>query len=777
MAFLKLSNIGKIYVSEGNVAVGIRGVNLSFDPGEFVAITGESGSGKSTLLNVLSGMDSYEEGELYIEGQPTSHYLQQDWEEYREKYISFIFQDYNIIDSFTVLQNVELALMTIADPRERRARAIELIERVGLKSHLKHKGSQLSGGQKQRTVIARALAKDSPIILADEPTGNLDSVTSKEIIQLLREISKDKLLIMVTHNFDQVEGIATRHVRVYDGAVESDQVMIAPETPIANAAQAASAEESAGSAGDMTTPSDGAAAPPEDGNSRRSDNHKKIATLSNAILLGKSIFFSKPKLSLFLCSLLFLGSFAIFIVTSFFGEAQVLFENTYMFRREKGRLVMIHQDGSAFTDAEKQMLKDKYDAEKAVKVDYLLDAKLPLSNISGVNLLNVILEEVTMSCDYGRDFGTPDIGRYPEQAGEVLVYVPKYVKQDLGDSVDTTFRTEKGSFRVVGVKYYPDNTKDAVALFTEEGFKAMTVSEGIPLTCYLEEEGMEEDGSEIDCELDFSLSEDEIVWFVPEEYDTEMIPANSTPRLRVTVERPRDDERTTEYWLGRSLASNPTETVMNLKFDESVRIQAVRGLKISYVGIGTGIASRIYDAYGDGVYRQATLHFASEKEARRAAEDLNENGYIAVTTDTEYRMVIEDRLGQMSSGVLVAVLWGLSVVFIAFFVRLCSNRTVLAFKEDMAIMRSMGIPARIVRCGIYVRMLIAAVPAIIGVPILACLIFSSPKYNGIFRYLQPWQYLAILVAMVWIVWRVTKRQIKTMFGESVKKALRGGDAE
>ena len=109
MAFLQLQGIGKIYVSEGNVAVGIRGVDLSFERGEFVAITGRSGSGKSTLLNVISGMDTYEEGELFIEGQPTSHYRQADWEIYREKYISFVFQDYNIIDSYTVLQNVELA--------------------------------------------------------------------------------------------------------------------------------------------------------------------------------------------------------------------------------------------------------------------------------------------------------------------------------------------------------------------------------------------------------------------------------------------------------------------------------------------------------------------------------------------------------------------------------------------------------------------------------------------------------------------------------------------
>ena len=206
MAFLQLQGIGKIYVSEGNVTVGIRGVDLSFERGEFVAITGRSGSGKSTLLNVISGMDTYEEGELLIEGSPTSHYRQPEWEKYREKYISFVFQDYNIIDSYTVLENVELALMHISDRKERRRRAVELLERVGMKAHLRHKGSKLSGGQKQRTVIARALAKDSPIILADEPTGNLDAETSREIVALLREVSRDKLLIVVTHNFEQVEG-------------------------------------------------------------------------------------------------------------------------------------------------------------------------------------------------------------------------------------------------------------------------------------------------------------------------------------------------------------------------------------------------------------------------------------------------------------------------------------------------------------------------------------------------------------------------------------------
>ena len=161
---------------------------------------GKSGSGKSTLLNVISGMDTYEEGELLVEGEPTSHYLQKDWEEYRKQYISFIFQEYNIIESFTVLQNVELALMNIEDPKARRERAMELLRRVGLESHVHHKGSKLSGGQKQRTVIARALAKDSPILLCDEPTGNLNFAIGEQVIRQLVEVAKGKTLIAVTHD-------------------------------------------------------------------------------------------------------------------------------------------------------------------------------------------------------------------------------------------------------------------------------------------------------------------------------------------------------------------------------------------------------------------------------------------------------------------------------------------------------------------------------------------------------------------------------------------------
>lgn len=223
MAFLKLTDIGKIYASKHDVSVGIRKVNLMFEKGEFVAVTGKSGSGKTTLLNIIGGLDSYEEGEMYIEGKCTSHYSKADWDEYVAKYISFIFQDYNILESFTVLENIEFALTSIKDLKKRKSIALEIAERVGLKDRLSTKGAKLSGGEKQRTVIARAIAKGSPVILADEPTGNLDSKNAKSILALLKEISEDKLVIIVTHNYEDVKEYATRHIRIFDGGIESDE--------------------------------------------------------------------------------------------------------------------------------------------------------------------------------------------------------------------------------------------------------------------------------------------------------------------------------------------------------------------------------------------------------------------------------------------------------------------------------------------------------------------------------------------------------------------------
>lgn len=222
---IELRGVSKYYQNEGNVTLGLRKASLKLSIGEFVTITGESGSGKSTLLNVISGLDKYDEGEYFVNGEETSYFSVSDMERFRKEYVGFVFQNYNIIDSYTVYENVIAALVIQNyDKKKRKNRALELIDAVGLTKQRNQKTSKLSGGQKQRVVIARALAKDSPIIVADEPTGNLDSDSGEMVMKLLKNISKDKLVIVVTHNYEQVEPYTTRRIHMADGEIIEDRV-------------------------------------------------------------------------------------------------------------------------------------------------------------------------------------------------------------------------------------------------------------------------------------------------------------------------------------------------------------------------------------------------------------------------------------------------------------------------------------------------------------------------------------------------------------------------
>lgn len=191
---LKLKNVSKFYYNKGIIASGITKINLELKMGEFIAITGESGSGKSTLLNVISGLDSYEEGEMYINGKETSHYTEKDFEDYRRKYIANIFQNFNLVNSYTVYQNVELALLLNGyKKRQIKKKVLDIIRQVGLSKFKNTKVSKLSGGQKKRVAIARAMVKETPIMVADEPTGNLDTESAKDIIKILKEVAKNKI--------------------------------------------------------------------------------------------------------------------------------------------------------------------------------------------------------------------------------------------------------------------------------------------------------------------------------------------------------------------------------------------------------------------------------------------------------------------------------------------------------------------------------------------------------------------------------------------------------
>lgn len=220
---LELKNVSKYYNANGITNLGLRNINLKLNRNEIVAIVGDSGSGKSTLLNVLSKIDSFDEGEIFYRGNETSYFSVNEMDDFRKNKVSFIFQNYNIIDSYTVLENVMVPLLLKGKSRkEAKEMARHYLQRVGLANKEKNRGSKLSGGEKQRCVIARALASDCEILACDEPTGNLDSKTGEEIINLLKEVSKDKLVLIVTHDYGLVEKIATRRIRMYDGEIIED---------------------------------------------------------------------------------------------------------------------------------------------------------------------------------------------------------------------------------------------------------------------------------------------------------------------------------------------------------------------------------------------------------------------------------------------------------------------------------------------------------------------------------------------------------------------------
>ena len=496
-AVIQLKNVSKYYYSKGMIASGISRVNLTFDQGEFVVITGESGSGKTTLLNVISGLDSYEEGEMYIDGEETSHYLASDFEEYRKKYIGNIFQHFNLVNSYTVYQNIELILLINGYPREEVKRRVpDIIKKVGLESHSRSKVSKLSGGQKQRVAIARALAKDTDIIVADEPTGNLDSVSAEGIVQLLREISHDKLVIVVTHNYDQFARYATRKIKMHDGKVIEDMYTDPGSAPASVSAAAgavnpaaaqnpggtadpASVPGPAGTSGQSGPANTAAAAPiksnsvpdsqtilPDiadmteagdvhsDGNAaagrapydtRAAAHHKdRNITAASRIRLGiRNTFNVFPKFLLLLIVFLFIVFSVASQYTSFLNqqsEEDQLGYNTYFYNYSEDRIILKKQDKTAFTEEDFDAIGSVSNVRSVIPTDVMLDTPLYLE-LSQEDYSYDAFPKTVDSFE-----GSLMAGRMPEAENEVIYAVLRdsYYESIEDELLDKTFKVTVG---------------------------------------------------------------------------------------------------------------------------------------------------------------------------------------------------------------------------------------------------------------------------------------------------------------------------------------------
>lgn len=330
---IKIVNLSKYYYGNNSVALGLRKINLEFHKGEFVAITGESGSGKTTLLSTISGMLPYEEGEMYFNGKATSYYDESDWEEYRKNHIAFVFQNYNLIDSYTALENVMTSFLIQGEEKETaKEKSMELLKRVGIADYATHRATELSSGQKQRLSIARALAKNTEVIVADEPTGNLDSENGRQIMELFAELSKEKLVITVTHNYEEAAPYVTRKIVIHDAEVEEDIQLSKREKTSENAIVKSQTKEEKGLFSKIAW---------------------IFALMNMKSRMGKSMFLTLFLWIVSVAYFLFLGNF----IANLDDTDTKVYENSAFYNSDKTRIVVRHEDGSAMTKEDMAFLQ------------------------------------------------------------------------------------------------------------------------------------------------------------------------------------------------------------------------------------------------------------------------------------------------------------------------------------------------------------------------------------------------------------------------------------
>jgi ABC-type lipoprotein export system ATPase subunit len=414
MAIITLKTISKYYLNNGGcVVAGIKDVSAIFSIGEFVAITGVSGSGKTTLLNILAGTDSYSDGNMTVLDENTEYFGDEDWQRYRKEYIGFVYQDYNLLESISVYRNVELAyeLNHNAAKNEQKAAINKILTDTGLLPFSKQRVATLSGGQKQRVAIARALAKDTPVILADEPTGNLDSAASEEIIDLLYAIAKNRLVIVVTHSTEQFYGKITREIILENGEIVSDKRLV---HSVSNT---------------------------EELRPRTTEIDNKTVKPKHIRRLVRSGLFSDVKRNISFTITTAIVMLVVLLLGSVFTQFSLPYYegviNTPVFGTvDRERLILKKDNGEAFTTAEIALLKSNPDYMQVVENDILLDTmfEIKFKHDYGV-ITNEFYANTVESVKIKN--GTLTWGRMPATDDEVII------SSDYGEILDEKLRDTK----------------------------------------------------------------------------------------------------------------------------------------------------------------------------------------------------------------------------------------------------------------------------------------------------------------------------------------------
>lgn len=692
---IELKDVTKYYSSDTSVAMALRNINLEFHKGEFVVITGKSGSGKSTLLNVISGMDTYEEGEMYFNGMETSYYDKKDWEDYRRENISFIYQSYNLIDSYTALENVE-TVMRIENGkesrRERKKRALEILDQVGLKKRARHKAVHLSSGQKQRLGIARALAKDTDIIIADEPTGNLDVENGVAVMKMLYELSRDKLVIVVTHNFEQVQDFATRKIRLFDGEVAED-ILLNPQ------------QERKEETGQKTT--------------EKKKTEKKHGEWFQAVGFVHKNRMAQPHRSIFLFLLLLVITSSLMIMYGYLlanmddsvtrDTRQGAFNNT-----QKERLVVRKPDGSTFSDSDIEVLQknahvkyvSRYDFAGEISClyksgeDYKIEYKK--SETSDRKSLTVDALDYSEFTEEAAGLDESSIeGKLPENMYEAVI-----TSKDsslIGTQMDIYFKSKKwsdatwlgGTFTITGIVKEDGNKP----YFSGEFLKSMNINYGdsrtelhYDITRITTYSGEEENSYE-----QTMSKKGKVIFIQGEGLTGNQIRLSESILMNIRTDGVVSGDQTIRESLNKDAVLKYSDGTGE---DTEYSLEIVEGSHSGSASVVETSHEFLEQLYGSTEITQVSVYMNDYAYTDRVIKEINQSGYQAVSP---YRISAGDYNTELVQERLTALGLSAAVLIAVFFLSIMVLYAIMKLKtKDFKILKSLGLKQSVInRMNLY----------------------------------------------------------------------------
>lgn len=740
---IELKDVTKYYSSDTSVAMALRNINLEFHKGEFVVITGKSGSGKSTLLNVISGMDTYEEGEMYFNGMETSYYDKKDWEDYRRENISFIYQSYNLIDSYTALENVE-TVMRIENGkesrRERKKRALEILDQVGLKKRARHKAVHLSSGQKQRLGIARALAKDTDIIIADEPTGNLDVENGVAVMKMLYELSRDKLVIVVTHNFEQVQDFATRKIRLFDGEVAED-ILLNPQ------------QERKEETGQKTT--------------EKKKTEKKHGEWFQAVGFVHKNRMAQPHRTIFLFLLMLVITSSLMIMYGYLlanmddsvtrDTSQGAFNNT-----QKERLVVRKPDGSTFSDSDIEVLQkiahvkyvSRYDFAGEISClyksgeDYKIEYKK--SETSDRKSLTVDALDYSEFTEEAAGLDESRIeGKLPENMYEAVI-----TSKDsslIGTQMDIYFKSKKwsdatwlgGTFTITGIVKEDGNKP----YFSGEFLKSMNINYGdsrtelhYDITRTTTYSGEEENSYE-----QTMSKKGKVIFIQGEGLTGNQIRLSESILMNIRTDGVVSGDQTIRESLNKDAVLKYSDGTGE---DTEYSLEIVEGSHSGSASVVETSHEFLEQLYGSTEITQVSVYMNDYAYTDRVIKQINQSGYQAVSP---YRISAGDYNTELVQERLTALGLSAAVLIAVFFLSIMVLYAIMKLKtKDFKILKSLGLKQSVInRMNLY-ELATAGLAAVL-VLILAGV--TADRMNvrvisDIIRYYTAGDYVLAMVAVL-----------------------------